>query len=117
MGANAIRRRSGDRQEGQTRMGDTEKRPNQYRSALQLLPQGKDGATLTMMFEYDHAALLLLVFGPNRSIALPAAKINSLPIRPDRRGQKRTIAPRYVGRRAWPAGTQYLKIRLAAKHR
>ena len=37
-------------------MGDTEKRPNQYRSALQLLPQGENGATLTMMLEHDHAA-------------------------------------------------------------
>ena len=37
-------------------MGDTEKRPNQYRSALQLLPQGEDGATLTMMFKNDHVS-------------------------------------------------------------
>jgi hypothetical protein len=35
-----------------------EERPNQSWSALQLLPQGLDGATLTMMFKNDHAALL-----------------------------------------------------------
>jgi len=30
-------------------------------SALQLLPQGQIGATLTVMFKNDHAALLSLV--------------------------------------------------------
>jgi len=49
-------------------------------SALQLVPQGVDGATLTLVFEHDHAALLSLSFGLEPSIAKPAAKINSLPV-------------------------------------
>ena len=38
-------------------------------SALQLLPQGVDGATLTVMLVNDHAALLSLVLETTNAIA------------------------------------------------
>lgn len=46
-------------------------------SALQLVPQGVDGAALTMMLEDMHAALLSLVLRVEGGIAPAAREINS----------------------------------------
>jgi len=58
----AVNWRSGDRHEGQTRMGDGKSVRTRSWSALQLLPQGEDGATLTVMPANDQSALPWLVF-------------------------------------------------------
>ena len=63
-----------------------------FRSALQLLPQGGNGAALTMLERNSHAALLLRWCWTSQSIAAGASKINSAEVENHRRQRHRKQA-------------------------